>query len=366
MKWCIEGRKGKIFLMGAAALLLGMATLHLSTAYAEETKVSDKTMVMQGEKLNLVQGWDKVFPKSEKVTHNKVTFSNRYGITLAADVYSPKDIAEKLPAVAVCGPYGAVKEQSSGLYAQTLAERGFLAVAFDPSFTGESGGVPRSISSPDINIEDYSAAIDYLITRPDVDEGRIGIVGICGWGRLAVSAAIMDARIKATMSSTMGTTMYAFDHYTPEERIKERRRLGTERTSDVKNHRHKLAGGVPAPNELAPDTPQAWKDYSDYYKTPRGYHARSLNSNDGWQTVTSLPFMNFPLLTYANEIESAVLLVHGTEAYSLDASKETYAMLKGKNKELYLVPNARHTDLYDKPEYIPFDKIEKFFRENLR
>lgn len=309
--------------------------------------------------LELTQEWDKTFPKSDKVSHSKVTFENRYGITLAADLYIPKGAEGKLAAIVVCGPYGAVKEQCSGLYAQTMAERGFLTLAFDPSYCGESGGEPRYVSSPDINTEDYSAAIDYLTLREDVDENRIGIIGICGWGGLAISAAIMDTRIKATVSSTMG----AFDTLTAEERYEARRQLNEQRTKDARNGYHELAGGVPA--ELPADAPQFVKDYRDYYKTSRGYHPRSLNSNGGWQKITNLPFFTFPLMAYADEIKSAVLVIHGEKAYSLGASQEAFKHMKGDNKELMIIPGASHTDLYDRMDIIPFDKIEVFFRHYL-
>lgn len=310
--------------------------------------------------LNLTQEWDKTFPKSEKVNHSKVTFGNRYGITLAADVYIPKNTSGKLPAIIVCGPYGAVKEQCSGLYAQTMAERGFLTMAFDPSYCGESGGEPRYVSSPDINTEDYSAAVDYLILRDDVDAERIGIIGICGWGGLAISAAVMDTRIKATVSSTMG----AFDTFTSEERYEARRELNEQRTADAKSGSRTMAGGVPA--QLPDDAPQFMKDYQAYYKTSRGYHLRSLNSNDGWQTITNLPFLTFPLMAYADEIRSAVLVVHGDKAYSLGASQDAFKRLKGDNKELMIIPGATHVDLYDRMDVIPFDKFEEFFKKNMK
>lgn len=312
------------------------------------------------ETINLSQPWDKTFPQSDKVNHSKVTFQNRYGITLAADLYIPKSASGRMPAIIVCGPYGAVKEQSSGLYAQTMAERGFLTLAFDPSYYGESGGEPRYVSSPDINTEDYSAAVDFLILRSDVNEERIGIIGICGWGGLAISAAVMDTRIKATVSSTMG----AFDTYTSEERYEARRQLNEQRTVDAKSNNRTLAGGVADP--LPADAPPFLKDYYDYYKTSRGYHPRSLNSNAGWQTITMLPFLTFPLMAYADEIKSAVLIIHGDQAYSLDASKDAFKRLKGDNKELMIIPGATHVDLYDRTDVIPFDKIEMFFNQYLQ
>lgn len=311
------------------------------------------------ENLNLTQEWDKTFPKSEKVNHSKITFENRYGITLAADLYIPEIISGIMPAIIVCGPYGAVKEQCSGLYAQAMAERGFITMAFDPSFSGESGGAVRNVSSPDINTEDYSAAVDYMTLRDEVDADRIGIIGICGWGGLAVNAAVMDTRIKATVSSTMG----AFDEFTSQQRYETRRQLSEQRTTDARNSFHALAGGVPA--ELPDDAPQFMKDYRDYYKTERGYHPRSLNSNDGWTVISLLPFLTFPLNDHADEIRSAVLLVHGDKAYSVDASKKTFGKLVGDNKELMLIPGAGHTDLYDRIDLIPFDKIEAFFNEYL-
>lgn len=265
-------------------------------------------------RLNLTEEWDKTFPKSEKVDHAKVTFHNRYGITLAADLYVPRDVEGKFPAIAVSGPFGAVKEQASGLYAQTLAERGFLVLAFDPSYTGESGGEPRYVASPDINTEDFCAAVDYLATRDEVDENRIGILGICGFGGFALNAAAIDTRIKATVASTMYdmsrvTANGYFDGTDADARYELRRQLNAQRTEDYKNGTYALAGGVADP--LPEDAPQFVKDYHAYYKTPRGYHKRSLNSNGGWNKTSSLPFINMPILAYSNEIRSAVLLIHG-------------------------------------------------------
>ncbi|MDE7296633.1 MAG: alpha/beta hydrolase [Clostridia bacterium] len=320
------------------------------------------------EKLNLGKEWDKVFPKSEKVNHEKVTFHNRYGITLAADLYVPKNAKGKLPAIAVCGPFGAVKEQSSGLYAQTMAERGFLTIAFDPSFTGESGGQPRYVASPDINTEDFCAAVDYLSCREDVDPERIGIIGICGWGGMAINAAAMDTRIKATVASTMYdmTRVNAkgyFDAADSEEaRYETKKALNAQRILDYKNGGYELGGGVVDP--LPADAPFYVKDYYDYYKTPRGYHKRSLNSNGGWNKTSALSFINMPILAYCHEIRSAVLLIHGEKAHSCYFSKDAYKNLKGANKELYLIPNAVHTDLYDKTDIIPFDKLCEFFKGN--
>lgn len=312
------------------------------------------------ETLKLTEEWDKTFPKSDKIDHTKVTFINRYGLTLAADLYIPRQAKGKLPAIAMCGPYGAVKEQCSGLYAQTMAERGFLTLAFDPSFSGESSGQPRYVSSPDINTEDYSAAVDYLTLRDDVDPERLGIMGICGWGALAINAAAMDTRIKATVSSTMG----AFDPYDSEQRREIREQLNRRRTEDLrKGLAPERSGGVP--DQLPPDAPDFMKDYYDYYKTPRGYHPRSVNSNGGWQKTTDLPFLTFPLMAYADEIKSAVLVVHGEKAYSLPASQEAFKKLKGDNKELMIIPEATHVDLYDRTDTIPFGRFEEFFNNYL-
>lgn len=322
------------------------------------------------EELKLTQEWDKTFPKSDKVNHSKVIFVNRYGITLAADLYVPKTTAEdKLPAIAVSGPFGAVKEQASGLNAQTLAEQGYLTIAFDPSFTGESAGQPRYVASPDINTEDFSAAVDYLATRPDVDAGRIGIVGICGWGGMAINAAAIDTRIKATVATTMYdmTRVTANGYFdaenSAEKRMEKRRALNAQRTKDFKEGTYALAGGVIDP--LPEDAPQFVKDYHAYYKTKRGYHPRSLNSNRGWNTTSSLAFLNMPILAYAHEIESAVLIVHGEKAHSRYFSEDAFKKLKGDNKELMIVPGASHVDLYDNREKIPFGKIDAFFKKQL-
>ena len=318
------------------------------------------------EKLTLEAKWDKVFPQSDKVEHEKIVFVNRYGITLAADLYKPKQTDGKFAAIAVSGPFGAVKEQASGLYAQTLAERGFLTIAFDPSFTGESGGTPRYVASPDINTEDFSAAVDYLSTRDDVDPERIGILGICGWGGMAVNAAAMDTRIKATVASTMYDMSRVnargyFDQMNEDGRYALRQTLNAQRTSDYKVGRYALAGGLP---DARPSEPQFVVDYWDYYKTPRGYHKRSLNSNGGWNTTSSLSFINMPLLSYASEIRSAVMLVHGEKAHSRYFSEDTFKALKGDNKSLLIVPGANHTDLYDKK--VPFDNIEAFYKQYLK
>ena len=320
------------------------------------------------EKLNLTKEWDKTFPQSTKVSHRKVTFCNRYGITLAADLYEPKDETGKLPAIAVCGPFGAVKEQCSGLYAQTLAERGFLTVAFDPSFTGESGGTPRNVASPDINTEDFQAALDFLSVQDNVDAEKIGIIGICGWGGMALNAAAVDTRIKATVTSTMYdmtrvTAKGYFDSEDSEEaRYEKRKALNAQRTEDYKNGTFKRAGGVIDP--LPDDAPFFVKDYYDYYKTERGYHKRSLNSNGGWNKTSSLSFINMPLLSFTDEIRSAVLVIHGEKAHSRYFSEDAFKKLKGDNKELMIIPGANHTDLYDKK--IPFDKIENFYKTYLK
>ncbi len=321
------------------------------------------------ENLALTNEWDKTFPKSEKVNHSKVTFTNRYGITLAADLYIPKNATGKLAAIAVSGPFGAVKEQSSGLYAQTMAERGFLTIAFDPSYTGESGGTPRYVASPDINTEDFCAAVDYLLTRNDVDPERIGIIGICGWGGLAINAAAIDTRVKATVASTMYDMSRVnangyFDSMDEDARYKLREQLNAQRTQDAKNGWYALAGGVVDP--LPEDAPQFVKDYYAYYKTERGYHPRSLNSNGGWNKTSSLSFMNMPILAYVGEIRSAVLLIHGEKAHSRYFSEDTFKKLKGDNKELLIIPGANHTDLYDRMDIIPFDKIEAFFKTYLK
>ena len=319
--------------------------------------------------MNLAQEWDKVFPQSDKVNHSKVVFHNRYGITLAADLYVPKNAEGKLAAIAVCGPFGAVKEQASGLYAQELAERGFLTIAFDPSFTGESGGQPRYVASPDINTEDFCAAVDYLSTREDVDAGRIGILGICGWGGMALNAAGIDTRIKATVASTMYdmsrvTVNGYFDAMDAGGRYELRQQLNAQRTEDYRNGTYALAGGVA--DTLPADAPQFVKDYHAYYKTPRGYHKRSLNSNGGWNKTSALSFLNMPILAYSDEIRSAVLVVHGEKAHSRYFSEDAFRKLKGSNKELLIVPGASHTDLYDNFEKIPFDKIESFYRTYLK
>ena len=327
------------------------------------------------EKLTLTQAWDKTFPQSGKVEHSKVTFHNRYGITLAADVYKPKGAEGRLAAIAVCGPFGAVKEQAAGLYAQTMAERGFLTMAFDPSFTGESGGQPRYMASPDINTEDFQAAVDYLSCREDVDADKIGILGICGWGGLALNTAALDTRVKATVASTMYdmTRVNANGYFDAEDseaaRYEKKKALNAQRLVDYKNGTYALGGGVVDP--LPEDAPFFVQDYYDYYKTKRGYHPRSLNSNGGWNVTGTMSFMNQPILKYSHEIRSAVLIIHGDKAHSCYFSRDAYAaMMEGnpnpENKELYLIPGAVHTDLYDRTDVIPFDKITAFYRSALQ
>ena len=327
------------------------------------------------EQLHLTEEWDKTFPRNDRVAHRKVTFRNRYGITLAADLYQPKDAAGRLPAIAVCGPFGAVKEQASGLYAQEMAARGFLTIAFDPSFTGESGGQPRYMASPDINTEDFQAAVDFLSVQNNVDPEKIGIIGICGWGGLALNTAALDTRVKATVASTMydmsrvAAKGYFDANDSEEERHAQREALNAQRTADAKAGVYARAGGVVDP--LPDDVPFFVKDYYAYYKTPRGYHPRSLNSNQGWNVTGTMSFLNQPLLQYSNEIRSAVLVVHGEKAHSCYMSRDAFAnMVKGNaytaNKELLLIPGAVHTDLYDRMDVIPFDKMEAFFRQYLQ
>lgn len=323
------------------------------------------------EKLILTEEWDKTFPRSDKADHSKVIFHNRYGITLAADLYKPKNAGGRLAAIAVCGPFGAVKEQAAGLYAQTMAERGFLTIAFDPSFTGESGGQPRYMASPDINTEDFQAAVDYLSLREDVDPEKIGIIGICGWGGMALNAAALDTRIKAAVASTMYdmARVNANGYFDAEDseaaRFERKKALNAQRTEDYKNGSYALGGGVA--EQVPEDAPFYVKDYHDYYKTRRGYHARSLNSNGGWNVTGTMSFMNQPILRYSNEIRSAVLIIHGEKAHSCYFSRDAYAnMMKDnpnpENKELLIIPGAVHTDLYDKLDVIPFDKMAAFFQ----
>lgn len=337
--------------------------------------MNTETIKLPAEELTVTQEWDKLFPKSEKVEHKKVTFPNRYGITLVADIYMPKDVKGLLPAVAVCGPFGAVKEQSSGLYAQEMAERGFYALAFDPSFTGESGGHPRYMTSPDINTEDFSAAIDYLVTNPMVDPEAVGIIGICGWGGIAINAAASDPRIKATVASTMydmsrvDSNGYFDSEDSAEARIEKRKILATQRTDDFRTGTPKLAGGVP--EVLPDDAPGFFKDYHAYYKTKRGYHPRSLNSNGGRNITAVIPWINSPLMSRADEIENAVMIIHGEKAHSFYFGSDAYKSLnivpgKDNNKLFMVIPGASHTDLYDQKDKIPFDAIESFFHEYLK
>jgi hypothetical protein len=332
-------------------------------------------MMMKTDNLVLTEEWDKTFPKSDMVDHSKVTFSNRYGITLAADMYVPKNASGKLPAIAVCGPFGAVKEQCSGLYAQTMAERGFLTIAFDPSFTGESGGQPRFMASPDINTEDFQAAVDYLCNLDSVDSESIGIIGICGWGGFALNVAALDTRIKATVVSTMydltrvATRGYFDANDSEEERYRMKKMANDTRTKEYGTGEHSRMGGcveLPVPD----DAPFFVKDYSEYYKG-RAYHTRSLNSNEGWATIGQMSFMNQPILQYSNEIRSAVIIIHGEKAHSCYMGKDAYAaMIKDSkytdNKELMIIPNAVHTDLYDNLDVIPFEKMTVFFNEYLK
>ena len=332
---------------------------------------------MAEEKLVLTQEWDKTFAKDSRVKSRKVTFHNRYGITLAADLYAPEAAEGKLPAIAVCGPFGAVKEQCSGLYAQTLAARGFLTLAFDPSFCGESGGQPRFMASPDINTEDFMAAVDFLSLQEEADPSRIGIIGICGWGGMAINAAALDTRIKATAAMTMYdmTRVNAKGYFDAEDseeaRYNKKASMCAQRLEDYRTGTYKLGGGVVDP--LPEDAPFFVKDYYDYYKTKRGYHPRSLNSNGGWNVIGCESFMNQPILQYSHEIRSAVLLVHGEKAHSCYFSRDAYKnMVSGSryadNKELMIIPDAVHTDLYDGggKNAIPFDRLEGFFRENLK
>ena len=333
--------------------------------------------MMKTAELNLTNEWDKTYPKSDKVDHSKVTFINRYGTTLAADMFVPKNAEGKLAAIAVSGPFGAVKEQVSGRYAQEMAERGFLTIAFDPSFTGESGGTPRFMASPDINTEDFQAAVDFLSVQDNVDPEKIGIIGICGWGGMALNAAAIDTRIKATLTSTMYdmTRVNANGYYDSEDseeaRYEKKKAINDQRTVDYRNGEYKLAGGLPSPEQVTDETPWFIKDYSDFYKTPLGYHERSVGGNGGWNVSGCISFLNQPILQYVNEIRSAVLMIHGEKAHSLYFSKDAYAaMVKDNkytdNKELMIIPDAVHTDLYYKMDIIPFDKIESFFKNNLK
>ncbi len=359
-----------------AAMLVG--AIFTACQHQQTTTQIEKNMEQN---LNLTQEWDKTFPKSDKVDHQKVTFHNRYGITLAADMYTPKDAQGKLAAISVSGPFGAVKEQSSGLYAQHMAERGFLTIAFDPSYTGESGGEPRRMASPDINTEDFLAAVDFLSTLDNVDPERIGIIGICGFGGMAVNAAAIDPRIKATVASTMydmskvNVEGYFKSEDSPKQRMEKRRALAAQRTADYKAGSYQRAGGVVDP--LPEDAPWFVKDYHNYYKTKRGFHERSGNSTDGWNTIGCQSFMNQPLLAWAHEIENPVLLIHGEKAHSRYFSEYAFERMTGKkvegvsakegNKELLIIPGASHVDLYDDVAgVIPYDTIDAFFRNHLK
>ena len=378
LKKIIKSKKMVLAAMMAGVMSFGLMgngvqAADKGAAGMKSAEVKSDRMI-KAEKLQLTQEWDKVFPKSDKVDHRKVTFVNRYGITLAADMYVPRNAKGKLPALAVSGPFGAVKEQSSGLYAQEMAERGYLTIAFDPSFTGESGGQPRYVASPDINTEDFSAAVDFLSTQEKVDKDRIGIIGICGWGGMALNAAASDTRIKATVASTMYDMSRViangyFDRDKDEatlkkERYANREALNAQRTEDYKNGFYKNAGGVP--DVLPEDAPWFVKDYYTYYKTERGYHPRSLNSNGGWNQTSALSFMNMPILSYADEIKSAVLVLHGEKAHSRYFGEDAFKKLQGDNKELVIVPGASHIDLYDNKALIPFDKLAAFFDKNLK
>jgi fermentation-respiration switch protein FrsA (DUF1100 family) len=362
----------KIFSALAIAVLLtvgGQASLGEAAAKTVQNNQPMTVLKMKGEKpMQVTTAWDKVFPENKNVNHKKITFHNRYGITLVADMYEPKNATGKLAAIAVSGPFGAVKEQSSGLYAQEMARRGYLTIAFDPSFTGESGGTPRYVASPDINTEDFSAAVDFLSTQKNVDPEKIGIIGICGWGGMALNTAAMDTRIKATVASTMYDMSRViskgyFDSMNADGKYKALQELNAQRTADYKNGTYATAGGVP--DKLPADAPFFVKDYYAYYKTNRGYHARSVNSNAGWNKTSALSFMNMPLLTYLDQIRSAVLVIHGEKAHSRYFSETAFKQLRGDNKELMIIPGAVHTDLYDKMNIIPFDKIDAFFAKYL-
>lgn len=367
----------KLFTVLGLSLLLCTGAAAAYAAPADTAITAERTDTNMTAQLNLTQEWDKIFPQSDKVNHSKITFRNRYGITLAADMYIPKNAQGKLPAIAVCGPFGAVKEQASGFYAQEMAKRGFLTIAFDPSFTGESGGQPRYMASPDINTEDFQAAVDYLAANEMVDPDKIGIIGICGWGGMALNTAVLDTRIKATVTSTMydmsrvNANGYFDAENSSDAHYAKRQALNAQRTEDYKTGTYKLGGGVVDP--LPADAPFFVKDYYDYYKTKRGYHSRSLNSNGGWNVTGTMSFLNQPILAYSNEIRSAVLIIHGEKAHSVYFSKDAYKnMIDGnpytENKELLIIPGAVHTDLYDGggKNAIPFDKIENFFDEYLK
>lgn len=354
------GNHKKNYVMKINVVSIFIVLLALTSCVNNSTSKRNKNM----DTLNLTQKWDKTFPKSDKVEHTKVTFHNRYGIALAADLYKPQNAQGRLAAIAVSGPYGAVKEQVSGRYAQTLAEYGFLTIAFDPSYYGESGGTPRNLTSPEISTEDFSAAVDYLSVRKDVDAQRIGILGICGWGGFALNAAANDPRIKATVTSTMYDMSRVnangyFDKMTVDDRYELRKKLSEQRTEDYLAGNYERDGGVV--NPVPEDVPLFVKQYHDYYKTERGYHRRSPNSNDGINKTATLAFINMPILSYIEEIRSAVLLVHGEQAHSRYFSEDAFKRLKGENKEILIIPGANHTDLYDNENVIPFNKINNFF-----
>lgn len=354
------GNHKKNYVMKINVVSIFIVLLALTSCVNNSTSKRNKNM----DTLNLTQKWDKTFPKSDKVEHTKVTFHNRYGIALAADLYKPQNAQGRLAAIAVSGPYGAVKEQVSGRYAQTLAEYGFLTIAFDPSYYGESGGTPRNLTSPEISTEDFSAAVDYLSVRKDVDAQRIGILGICGWGGFALNAAANDPRIKATVTSTMYDMSRVnangyFDKMTVDDRYELRKKLSEQRTEDYLAGNYERDGGVV--NPVPEDAPLFVKQYHDYYKTERGYHRCSPNSNDGINKTATLAFINMPILSYIEEIRSAVLLVHGEQAHSRYFSEDAFKRLKGENKEILIIPGANHTDLYDNENVIPFNKINNFF-----
>ncbi len=327
-------------------------------------------LLIGGASMSMAENWDKTFPKSDKVNIEKVHFKNRYGIKLTGDLYIPKSMPkDKLAAIAISGPFGAVKEQVSGRYAQTLAERGFVTLAFDPSYTGESGGEPRDVASPDINTEDFSAAVDYLSNLKFVNPDRIGILGICGFGGFGLNAAAIDTRIKATVTVTMYdmtrvTSRGYFDSMDENARYELKEKLNKQRTEDFKNGTYAKSQGLP--DKLTGDEPQFVKDYVAFYKTKRGFHKRSIGSNGGWNTTSSLSLINMPILAFSDEIRNPVLMIHGEKAHSRYFSEDAFKKLKGSNKELYIVPDANHTDLYDNLEKIPFDKIEAFYKEYLK
>ena len=360
--------------LGTCLMQMGGGQEAMAAAQNGKTAEARLTPGVKTEKLHLTQEWDKVFPKSDKVDHQKVTFHNRYGITLAADLYTPKGMkaGEKRAAIAVSGPFGAVKEQASGLYAQQLAERGYITLAFDPSFTGESGGNVRNVASPDINTEDFSAAIDFLAKQKDVDANRLGLLGICGFGGIAINDAAMDTRVKATVASTMYdmTRVLANGYFdkedSPEQRHRKLESMNAQRTEDYKNDTFARAGGCLKPDELQPDTPEFVKQYTAYYETKRGFHPRSVNSTEGWNATSALSFINLPFLQRSNEIQSAVMVVAGEKAHSRYFSEDAFRKLQGSNKELVIVPGATHTDLYDQMDKIPFDKIDEFYQTYLK